>query len=131
MHRKPLFISPLIPLPPPSLGVPFGLLLPPVISVCCLALFSYHRLSLACPTQTLLVLQQLWWEMQSPCREVTSVGESLEWAKATTEVQAQAAPKTHSSQLPSVASHQEFPLPTAFYLQPFSISCMRSGVQKS
>lgn len=85
----------------------------------------------ACPTQTLPVLQQLWWEMQSPCREVTRVGESLEWAKATTEVQAQAAPKTHASQLPSIASHQGFPLPTAFYLQPFPISFMRSGVQKS
>lgn len=36
MRRKSLFISPLIPLPPPSLGLPFGLVLPLVISVCCL-----------------------------------------------------------------------------------------------
>lgn len=38
MHRKSLFISPFIPLPPPSLGLPFGLLLPLVISLCCLTL---------------------------------------------------------------------------------------------
>lgn len=38
MHRKSLFISPLTLLPPPSLGLPFGLLFPLVISLCCLTL---------------------------------------------------------------------------------------------
>lgn len=38
MHRKSLFISLLILLPPPSLGLPFGLLLPLVISISCLTL---------------------------------------------------------------------------------------------
>lgn len=33
MHRKSLFIWPLIPFPPPSLGLPFGLFLPLVISL--------------------------------------------------------------------------------------------------
>lgn len=52
MHRKSLFISPLIPLPPPSLGLPFGLLLPLVISVCCLTLIWTIPCFLvtACPT---------------------------------------------------------------------------------
>lgn len=131
MHRKSLFISPLIPLPPPSLGLPFGLLLPLVISVCCLALFSYRCLSHSCLTQTLPVLQQLWWEMQSPQRKITEVGESLEWAKARAEVQAQAVPKAHLSQLPNIPSHQRFPPPAAFYLQPFPISCVKLDVPKS
>lgn len=104
------------PFPWPAIWPP-----PPPCYLCLLShphldhpLFSYRCLSYACPIQTLPVLQQMWWETQSLWREVTRAGESLEQAKATTEVQAQAAPKTHLSQLPSIPSCRRSPPPTAY-----------------
>ena len=94
---------------------------PPPCCLCLLShprldhpLFSYRCLPYACPIQTFPVLQQMWWEMQSLWREIMGVGESLEQAKATPEVQAQAAPKTHLSQLPSIPSCQWSTPPTAY-----------------
>lgn len=108
IHAQNVSLSPLTSLPPP-LGLPFGLLLhldhP---------LFSYHCLSYACSTQTLPVLQHMRWEMQSLWREVVGVGKSLEQAKAMTEVQAQASPKTHLSHLPSIPSCHRSPPPTTY-----------------
>lgn len=69
IHAQNVSLSPLTPLPPPSFGLPFGLLHLDH------PLFSYQCLSYACSTQTLPVLQHMWWEMQSLWREVTGGGE--------------------------------------------------------
>lgn len=88
MHRKSLFISLLIPLPPPSLGLPFGLLLPLVISISCLTLIWTIPCFLitACP-------------MPVPCKHSLCSGRCGEKCKAS-EGQSRGREKAWSRQKP-------------------------------
>lgn len=78
-------------------------------------LFSYHSLSSAIPYKHSLCSSRCGGKRKASDGKSQGVGEILEQAKATTEVQAQAAPKTRLSQLPSIPSCRRPPPPTAYF----------------
>lgn len=121
IHAQSVSLSPLTPLPPPSFGLPFGLLHLDH------PLFSYQCLSYACSTQTLPVLQHMWWEMQSLWREVAGGGEKP------------GAGKSHDRSPGSGITKDTFVTSTKYSLLPtvsttyrlFLVSYIRSDIRKS
>lgn len=129
MHRKSLFISPLIPLPPPSLGLPFGLLLPLVISLCCLTLIWTIPCFLitACP-------MPVPYKHSSRCggKCKASEGKSRAWERAWSRQKPwqKSRLRQHQDTFVTTAKFSLLPAVSTTYSL-FPIFCVRSGIQKS
>lgn len=120
MHRKSLFISALTPLPPPSLGLPFGLLLPLVISLSCLTLIwtlVFLSLPVLCLSHTNTSADVV--GNAKPLKGSHEGGREPGAGKSHDRSPGPGSSETHLSQLLSVPSCQQSPPPTAY--SPFSM----------